>query len=83
MGCWQSISDGGMSRAAIHRQIGSHRKPSQADVGSASVMFVLNPLKTSGNFNCRFKQCYSYKSTVNKSALIGINRNAPLEYIRA
>ena len=31
----------------------------------------INPLEPSGNFSCCFKQCYSYESTVNKSALTG------------
>ena len=31
---------------------------------------ALNPSKPSGNISCRFKQCYSYESTINKSALM-------------
>ena len=35
-----------------------------------SIAFI-NPLKHSGNFSYRFKQCYFYESTINKSASIG------------
>ena len=31
----------------------------------------LNPLERSDNISCRFKQCYSYESTVLKLALLG------------
>ena len=35
------------------------------------ICFKIISLKPSGNINCLFKQCYSYESTINKSALIG------------
>ena len=33
--------------------------------------FVVYPLETSDNSNCRNKQCYSYESTILKWALMG------------
>ena len=35
------------------------------------LILIVNPLKPSGNFSYRFKQCYSYESTITKPALLG------------
>ena len=36
------------------------------------VIYCVNPLKPSVHFSCLFKQCYSYESTLNKLALVGL-----------
>ena len=34
---------------------------------------LINPLKPSDNFSCRFIQCYSYESTISKPASMGLD----------